>query len=132
MPVREEETPICWDVVEFAMSQLNIEVNRPKISLEEKTVVPAVVAGEVVSLVGTAIPVVEQKKKSNTDQFSARKSGVNHLNLIQIKGKVAHAFQPHLVQEGRRSRAVVFIPLQDDPLASIELNRILLMANKKG
>ena len=22
MPVREEETPICWDVVEFAMSQL--------------------------------------------------------------------------------------------------------------
>ena len=72
MPVREEETPICWDVVEFAMSQLNIEFNRPKISLEEKTVVPAVVAGEVVSLVGTAIPVVEQKNKSNADQFSAR------------------------------------------------------------
>ena len=135
MPIKEEETPICWEVFDFAISQLNLEFNKsretPK-KIDDKVMVPAsAVAGGAVSLAGTAIPVVEQRNRSDADQFFTINSGVNHLNLIQIKGKVAHAFQPRLVQEGRSGRAVVFSPLQEDPIAGLELNRILLMAAKK-
>ena len=100
--------------------------------IDDMDMVPALaVAGGAVGLVGMAIPVVEQSNRSDADQFFTSKSGVNHLNLIQIKGKVAHDLQPRLVQEGRRGRAVVSSPLKEDPITGLELNRILLMAAKK-
>ena len=111
MPIKEEETPICWEVFDFAISQLNLEFNKsretPK-KIDDKVMVPAsAVAGGAVSLAGTAIPGVEQRNRSDADQFFTINSGVNHLNLIQIKGKVAHAFAcTFAVEAGKGLRTV--------------------------
>ena len=53
--------------------------------------------------------------------------GVNHLNLIQIMGRTAHAWQPHLVQDPYgQSRSAVMRP----DLMDTELNWVLLTRDR--
>ena len=129
MPIKEEETDnVFWGAVDLALSQLSIEFSQTKRvgRSEEKT--PSWVARtpKWTSLVVHPIPVVKTSNRTSSGQWASSKPGPNHLNLIQIKGAVAHAFQPRLVQEGRGGRAVVVDPLRDNPLASSNLNKILL------
>ena len=131
MPVKDEETPIFWDAVDFSLSQLTLEFSKPTdVFNSEKKHKTVLKIPKMKIMKENPIPVVETSKKSRTSQSNA-KTGVNHLNLIQIKGEVAHKFQPRLVQEGRGGRSVVVDPLKHDPLATIELNRILLRTAAK-
>ena len=129
MPIKEEETDnVFWGAVDLALSQLSIEFSQTKRvgRSEEKT--PSWVARtpKWTSLVVHPIPVVKTSNRTSSGQWASSKPGPNHLNLIQIKGAVAHAFQPRLVQEGRGGRAVVVDPLKHHPLAYSNLNKILL------
>ena len=47
--------------------------------------------------------------------------GVNHLNLIQIKGRPAHSWQPRIMQDNM-GRLDIYRPT----LYSVEVNKILL------
>jgi hypothetical protein len=129
MPVKDEETPIFWGAVDFSLSQLSLEFSKPTDAFKSEKK-PKTVPKIPKMMIHNPIPVVETSKRGRTSQPNA-KTGVNHLNLIQIKGAVAHKFQPRLVQEGRGGRSVVVDPLKEDPLASIELNRILLQTATK-
>ena len=134
MSTKEDDTDNgFWGALDLALSQLSLEfspTNRVLVS-EEKTAKTS----KRTSLVGHPIPVVKPTSRTGSGLWASSKPGPNHLNLIQIKGAVAHAFQPRLVQEGRGGRAVVVDPLKDNHLASSHLNKILLSAanttNKK-
>ena len=121
---KDDTANVFWGALDLALSQLSLEFSPTNrvLASEEKTAKPAAKT----ILEGRPIPVVKTSHRTSSGQWASSKPGPNHLNLIQIKGAVAHAFQPRLVQEGRGGRAVVVDPLKDNHLASSHLNTILL------
>ena len=127
---KDDTVNVFWGALDLALSQLRLEfspTNRVHAS-EEKTANPAAKT----SLEGRPIPVVKTGHRTGSGQWTSSKPGPNHLNLIQVKGAVAHAFQPRLVQERRGGRAVVVDPLKHHPIAYSNLNNVLLSSPPTG
>ena len=114
-------TNIFWGAVELALAQLNLE------SKEYNVRVPAssgrTFKGEQgISFMGDSIPVVIP---ANSGDIVKTGGGVNHLNLIQIKGRPAHSWQPRLLQDNL-GMFNIFRPT----MCCVEMNKILLKADE--
>ena len=105
-------TNIYWGAVDLALAQLTLE------SKEYIVRLPAA-SGRTfkdvqdISFSGDSIPVVVP---AIAGEIVKTGGGVNHLNLIQIKGRPAHSWQPRLLQDN------IIRP----NLCSVEVNKILL------
>ena len=72
---------------------------------------------------GQKIPVVSPKMSEDSSKVST--AGVNHLNLIQIKGRSAHSWQPVFIQASSGEVYVV-----RPSLSTFAVNSILLKATE--
>ena len=127
-----------WSALDLSLSQLSEEFKEsPRRGKEEQTV-PAMLkpveyqktfpapgetkkrkiskmkVGQPINIVKLPIPLLEKAKSSG--------DGVNHLNLIQIKGNPIHNWQPKLIfdQEGKS-------PSVSRPeLTNIHINKVLI------
>ena len=70
---------------------------------------------------GESIPVVSSKRSEGSSKGSS--SGVNHLNLIQIKGRAAHSWQPVYIQTSTGESFV-----NKPSLSTVDVNSMLLKA----
>ena len=110
-------TNIYWGAVDLALAQLSLEFKEPTDS------VPAVAQTAIkyekdISSNGDSIPVVVPV---HSEEIVKTGGGVNHLNLIQIKGRPAHSWQPRVMQDNM-GRFNIYRPT----LYSVEVNKILL------
>ena len=71
-----------------------------------------------ISFKGDSIPVVVPV---HSEEIVKTGGGVNHLNLIQIKGRPAHSWQPRVMQENL-AKLNIYRPT----VYSVEVNKILL------
>ena len=75
------------------------------------------------SLTGEPIKVLKTLVSDNTSSSGSGSSGgVNHLNLIQIKGNPVHNWQPKLVADEAKNVMSVVRPM----LNCIQINRLLM------
>ena len=73
--------------------------------------------GEPITVLKSSIPV-----NDNSSSSSGSSGGVNHLNLIQIKGNPVHNWQPKLVADEAKNVISVVRPV----LNCIQINRLLI------
>ena len=127
-----------WSALDLSLSQLSEEFKEsPRRGKEEQTV-PAMLkpveyqktfpapgetkkrkiskmkVGQPINIVKLPIPLLEKAKSSG--------DGVNHLNLIQIKGNPIHNWQPKLIfdQEGKSPS------ISRPELTNIHINKVLI------
>ena len=118
MPEKSEvDHNLFWGAVDFALAQLSIEFKEPTVShppISESFIKYK----KNISSSGDAIPVLVPVP---FEEIVKTGGGVNHLNLIQIKGRPAHSWQPRLLQDNLEEYTV-FRPT----LHSVDVNKILL------
>ena len=127
-----------WSALDLSLSQLSEEFKEsPRRGKEEQTV-PAMLkpveyqktfpapgetkkrkiskmkVGQPINIIKLPIPLLEKAKSSG--------DGVNHLNLIQIKGNPIHNWQPKLIfdQEGKSPS------ISRPELTNIHINKVLI------
>jgi hypothetical protein len=115
-------TNIYWGAVDLALAQLSMEFKEPTVS------VPAVAQTAIknekdISFTGNCIPVVVPV---HSEEIVKTGGGVNHLNLIQIKGRPAHSWQPRVMQDNL-GKLNIYRPT----VYSVEVNKIMLKTADK-
>ena len=119
MPEKSEvDSNLFWGAVDFALAQLSIEFKEPTVSHPPISESFTKYKKDISSS-GDAIPVVVPVL---SEEIVKTGGGVNHLNLIQIKGRPAHAWQPRILQDNVMDRSMIIRPY----LYSVEVNRVLL------
>ena len=119
-----------WTALDQSLSQLSNEyentqqsnrrtrsfaTTEAKVSVLPKISKP--LNGESIKVLKSSIPV-----NDNSSSSSGSTGGVNHLNLIQIKGNPVHNWQPKLVADEAKNVISVVRPV----LNCIQINRLLI------
>ena len=112
-----------FTMLESSLDQLQLEFkhsDRKSLTYAERSKLSSVVS-QLPS--GQIIPLVSPKRSEDSSKGSI--VGVNHLNLIQIKGRAAHSWQPILIQASSGEVYVV-----RPSRSTFEVNSILLKASE--
>ena len=122
----DDDSNLFWGAVDFALAQLSVEFKEPSVNyqpvtenfIKYKKDISFVKYEKDINCSGDTIPVVIPV---SSDETAKSGGGVNHLNLIQIKGKPAHSWQPRVMHDNVR-KFIIYRP----SLYDFEVNKILL------
>ena len=115
-------TNIYWGAVDLALAQLSLEFKDLTVSVPD-VAQTAIKYEKDISFNGNYIPVVVSLQ---SEEIVKTGGGVNHLNLIQIKGRPAHSWQPGVMQDNL-AKLNIYRPT----VYSVEVNKILLKTAEK-
>ena len=112
----QQRKPDIWSAIQESLSALSLEYRSTSGHFQvknEASQISAMPRGEKISIL--KMPPVKNK---------AGGGGVNHLNLIQIKGNPAHSWQPRMEMEETNK---VYRP----DISGLEMNQLLLRMKQK-